>query len=642
MSLSPVVESSDAVELGVSYLRVSSKKQLATAADIDPDGNSINTQREHTQDKARNMKVVLTREFIEPAKSAQTISKRPKFRELLTYLKQHPEIKYVFIYMRSRAFRNYLEAGLTERQLNEQGVKLISAKEEFGEGIMADAMKAVTDIMNEVQVKLSGQDIAIKMANKVKNGGTIGLAKIGYTNTRIDIDGHKVNTITLDEKRAPLVLKAFELFSTGLHTLDSLHEFMIDLDLKASRRDKPITRETLHRMLRDRYYIGKVTYKGIQHQGRHQPIISEELFERVQRILDAHSGSGTRQRQHPHYLKGVVWCDRCKHRYTIMPGRGNGGEYFYFLCRGRQMKQCNHPYVPVDVMEKAVEQHYAQAAILPEDIKVKLREAVQAAVKEQFALTDEVRNQFTRQLEKLDSKESYFLDLAAEEGWPKDKLREKINTIRDEQKKITRQLQTATNQLQTGRQVFLTALELLDSPHTLYTRGNETVRSILNRAFFTRLYIDGNRVTDQQLAEPFNILHEAYTIYRQHQANKHDQGHRNTYHRTSNTMTLTAQPETNTTQQDEAAWRQVLQSSSAGSANLPSETDATYENDLTRSLALIFKDPGSSKRLMVGVAGFEPTASSSRSNPGGHALIWAKPNRGSLFLTCAHALSGSC
>jgi hypothetical protein len=35
------------------------------------------------------------------------------------------------------------------------------------------------------------------------------------------------------------------------------------------------------------------------------------------------------------------------------------------------------------------------------------------------------------------------------------------------------------------------------------------------------------------------------------------------------------------------------------------------------------------------------TASSSRSNPGGHALIWAKPNRGSLFLTCAKALSGS-
>ena len=43
----------------------------------------------------------------------------------------------------------------------------------------------------------------------------------------------------------------------------------------------------------------------------------------------------------------------------------------------------------------------------------------------------------------------------------------------------------------------------------------------------------------------------------------------------------------------------------------------------------------------VGVAGFEPTTSSSRSNLGGHALIWAKSNRGSFFLTCANALSES-
>ncbi|MGH3797887.1 MAG: zinc ribbon domain-containing protein [Pseudonocardiaceae bacterium] len=145
-----------------------------------------------------------------------------------------------------------------------------------------------------------------------------------------------------------------------------------------------------------------------------------------------------------------MWCGRCKHRFTIMPGRGNGGEYFYFMCRGRQMKQCDHPYVPVDVMEQAVEQHYAHAVILPDDMKATVREAVQSAVDEQFVLTDEMRDQFTRQLEKLDSKESYFLDLAAEEGWPKDKLREKINGIRDERKKITRQLQTATTQLETA------------------------------------------------------------------------------------------------------------------------------------------------------------------------------------------------
>ena len=41
------------------------------------------------------------------------------------------------------------------------------------------------------------------------------------------------------------------------------------------------------------------------------------------------------------------------------------------------------------------------------------------------------------------------------------------------------------------------------------------------------------------------------------------------------------------------------------------------------------------------MAGFEPAASSSRSNLRRYALAWAKPNRGPLILTCANALSGS-
>jgi hypothetical protein len=56
--------------------------------------------------------------------------------------------------------------------------------------------------------------------------------------------------------------------------------------------------------------------------------VDEELFNRVQRIVDAHAGNGTRERKHLHFLKGLVWCGRCNHRSTIIPARGNGGEYF--------------------------------------------------------------------------------------------------------------------------------------------------------------------------------------------------------------------------------------------------------------------------------------------------------------------------
>jgi site-specific DNA recombinase len=247
-----------------------------TAADVDPDGNSINTQRDYCQDKARNMRVMLERKFIE-------------------------------------------------------------------------------------------------MANKACNGGTLGLAKLGYLNARILVDGRKVNSIVVNQERAPFVQQAFELFATGQHTIDSLLEILTDAGFTAPGRIKPIARETLGRLLRDRYYIGKLNYKGSEYQGRHEPLIDEALFERVQRLFDSHAGSVTRERQHPHYLKGLVWCDRCKHLFTIMPGRGNGGTYFYFLCRGRQQKKCDHPYMPVDVMERAVEQRYARVVILPGELRAEVR-----------------------------------------------------------------------------------------------------------------------------------------------------------------------------------------------------------------------------------------------------------------------------
>jgi len=96
-----------------------------------------------------------------------------------------------------------------------------------------------------------------------------------------------------------------------------------------------------------------VTHKGIEYKGRHQPIISERLFDTAQRVLDSRQGSGVRERSHHHYLKGWLWCNRCSKRFVVQRTLGRrGGEYYYFFCMGRQEGTCDHPYVPVEEMEK--------------------------------------------------------------------------------------------------------------------------------------------------------------------------------------------------------------------------------------------------------------------------------------------------
>jgi hypothetical protein len=79
---------------------------------------------------------------------------------------------------------------------------------------------------------------------------------------------------------------------------------------------------------------------------------------------------------------------------------------------------------------------------------------------------------------------------------------------------LTTLIDRTEHQLDTGRQVFYQALELLDHPGTMYRRSGEGVRAILNRTFFTRLYVDAGKVTVAELREPFDVLNEAYRLYK--------------------------------------------------------------------------------------------------------------------------------
>lgn len=148
-------------------------------------------------------------------------------------------------------------------------------------------------------------------------------------------------------------------------------------------------------MLRDPYYIGHLVYKGIEYSnGRHEPLISPELFARVQRMLGSHAGTGTRQRTHNHYLKGLLWCARCRRRMVVQRAVGRaGGVYFYFFRRGRQDGECDAPYVPIDVLEETVVRYYRTLPPLDPSWLASLRCAVDDAFKCSRSMLDNLRTQ---------------------------------------------------------------------------------------------------------------------------------------------------------------------------------------------------------------------------------------------------------
>jgi site-specific DNA recombinase len=508
----------------VLYLRVSDKKQMATASDYDPEGNSIPTQQRIGQAKADALGVSVWREYVEPGRSATSLEKRVAFQEMMAELKaenqrrkkdERPHVRYVIVYMMSRAFRNALEELQTKAQLAKMGITLVSAKENFGDGYLGDAMQGILAIFNELQSRANGEDVKTKMQNKARNGGTVGRAPLGYLNAGDSSLGHEVRTVIIDPARGPLVRLAFELYATGNWTLADLSDELYDRGLRTRPRNGPAKKvgvSKLSQMLRDRYYIGIVTFKGEEYTGRHEPLISLELFEQVYDIAEPHTTAQDRRRVHHHYLKGSLFCGTCATKgiaqRMIMQQTVNrhGAVYLYFFCRGNQNGTCSTPHVPVSRLEEAVEDRYASLKFNPSFIE-EVRAHLTAALDEEKAAKRLLRDQLTAELKTMDSQEENLLDLAADGDLPKSKIRARLQDIEHRRQRLTERLSQTSEELSEAAHLVEIALTLMQAPQASYLRADEKIRRTLNQAIFHALYVQDDKISGHDLKEPFASLH---------------------------------------------------------------------------------------------------------------------------------------
>jgi hypothetical protein len=215
---------------------------------------------------------------------------------------------------------------------------------------IGDLVATVLDGVNEYQSRASGADIAYKMGQKIIRGGSVSRAPIGYLSVRETFEGREVRTIAVDPVRGPLIRSAFELYASGAYTVRTLIQALTDAGL----RTKPTYRypngttlsiHALGKLLSDRYYLGLVEYRGQEYPGRHEPLVTPEIFDRVQQVTESRRTGGGRERVHNHYLKGAVWCARRQRRLMVMRGKSKTGHlHFYYFCRGRQLHDCDLPH----------------------------------------------------------------------------------------------------------------------------------------------------------------------------------------------------------------------------------------------------------------------------------------------------------
>jgi site-specific DNA recombinase len=503
----------------VLYLRVSSAGQVRT--DYDPEGLSIPAQRQACERKAEGLDAQVVREYVEPGVSAGPLVKRNAFRKMIEDVRELQDVDYVVVWSVSRWARDQEDHWTARGLVTRAGAKLISVKEPIGEdsayGITLEGVMAAVAAGRRIEIS---EEVTRGIRRKIEVGGTHSRAPIGYLNVREPLpQGGEVRTVIIDSERGPIIVWAFETYATGMYSISDMTTLLEVRGLRSrptSRySSRPLSQSSVNKMLSNPYYTGKVNHRGKFYPGRHQPLISQDLFDRVQAVLEAHTHSGDRDRKHHHYLKGTIFCGECGRRLTYSRSKGRGGTYEYFICPVNQFRRCPQTVQRVEAVEAAVEQHYKSIAITPAD-----RDRVRHAIKKHLAemaegSTEELArcNSLLAGLKKEERKlmEKNYRDEITDELFSEEAARMKRERA-DAQAVIAR-LTIRHDDLQKALDLAMKIVAW--DIHDLYLRANNTQRRFINQAIFKSIWVSHEDVERSDLNPPYDeisIVSEATRI----------------------------------------------------------------------------------------------------------------------------------
>jgi site-specific DNA recombinase len=506
--LSPSKHPGNVTATAVLYLRVSTREQATRGGEAE--GFSIPAQREACFRRAEQLGVVVVEEFIDAGESARS-TRRPNLHAMLSYIEEHA-VQFVIVHKLDRLARNRADDVAINLAIQRAGTTLVSVSENIDEtpsgqllhGIMADIAQFYSaNLANEVMKGL---------LQKARTGGTIGKAYLGYLNVRESLDGAERRTVEIDPDRGPLLAWAFEAYATGDWTLKALRNELLDRGLTtvptAQRPAKPISVSQLHRYLRSSYYIGKVTYGGIEYAGSHRALVSEEVWYRVQELLTSRSVKGEKHRTHDHYLKSTLYCGHCQSRMIVSHNTNrHGTTYPYFVCVGRHQKRtsCMLRAARIEIIERRVEDLFVNLS-LGADQGTRLQTYLSTEFERLLSNRQDEVTRWERQQERLRGEQLRLLQAHYAGAIP-------LDLLKAEQARITGQLERVERQLasqgaaSTALQVNLgRAIAWLTDLDSAYRRADEKTRRQINQALFERIEVTEDDCLEGVLKEPYAAL----------------------------------------------------------------------------------------------------------------------------------------
>ena len=217
------------------------------------------------------------------------------------------------------------------------------SSEKFMHGIKVLMAKNYIDNLSEETRK--------GMLEKAEQGIWPTMAPLGYRNVA-GPDSKRI--IVTDPDIAPLVSKLFEWYATGQCSLREVARKARDAGLVYRKSGAKVPMSAVHSILRNRLYTGQFEWNGKLMQGQHEPLVSVELWERVQGVLNGRFAKKHRRMTHDFAFSGLIACAKCR---CSVVGEIKKQRYVYYHCTGYADKcqgnpaSCRRKYVREEALE---------------------------------------------------------------------------------------------------------------------------------------------------------------------------------------------------------------------------------------------------------------------------------------------------
>lgn len=280
--------------------------------------------------------------------SAKDSGQRPVFAEILKDIREM-RFNGIIVWHPDRLSRNAGDLGSLVDLMDQ---KLLVQIRTYGQAFTNSPSDKFLLMILCSQAKLENDNKSVNVKRGLRMRCEMGLwpapAMTGYLNEkRIDRKGY----VMVDPERAPVMKQMFEKVAYEKWSGRKIYHWLkFDMNFRSATSNKPLTLSNIYRLLQSPFYYGTFEYpakSGNWYTGRHTPLITRELFEKVQEQLKR---SDIKHESKQFAFSRLMTCGLCgsgvvaDEKWKKLAG-GGVAHYIYYGCNRSKDMSCKCGYL---------------------------------------------------------------------------------------------------------------------------------------------------------------------------------------------------------------------------------------------------------------------------------------------------------